>query len=184
MNWQAAYGLLAHALIFGALGALLPKTAGILRERAALIATASALLVGIAPTLHGLFGMPSVTLLCFALIQHVGKTANPLTLRSAWAIFAFGVFFYPASQGWGPFDPYPMGFQPWSLLPALTTGAAILLWRGLQWPALILSLAFVAYASGLFSNLWDALIDPLLFLLSGALLLRHYLLPLIAKWLR
>ena len=181
MNWQAAYGLLAHALIFGALGALLPKSAGILRERAALIATASALLVGIAPTLHGLFGMPSVTLLCIAVIQHVGKTANPLNARTALGIFIFGLIFYPASQGWGPWNPYPYGYEPWSLLPALATGAAILLWRGQRWPALILSLCFIAYACGLFSNLWDTLIDPMLFLLSGALLLRQHLPSLIAK---
>ena len=51
MNVQAAYGLLAHGLIFGALVTLLPL--GQLRARAALLATGLALVAGIAPMMHG-----------------------------------------------------------------------------------------------------------------------------------
>ena len=77
MNTLAAYGLLAHGLIFGATVALLPL--GELRAKAALMATTLALLAGIAPFMHGTFGTPSLTLLQLALLQLAGKTPSPLS---------------------------------------------------------------------------------------------------------
>ena len=73
MNATAAYGLLAHGLIFGALVALLPL--GEMRARAALAATALAMAVGIAPAMHGFFGTPSLTLLLLATLQLAGRPA-------------------------------------------------------------------------------------------------------------
>jgi hypothetical protein len=167
MNALAAYGLLAHGLIFGALISLLPL--GELRARAALLATGLALVAGIAPFMHGLFGTPSLTLLLLALLQLANQTPSPFSQRPALCLVVFGLLFYPAALGWGPFDPYALGYQPALLLAALTPLAAALWWRRQNTWLIILAIDLAAYASGLFANLWDALLDPLLFLLALAM---------------
>jgi hypothetical protein len=164
MNVQAAYGLLAHGLIFGALVTLLPL--GQLRARAALLATGLALVAGIAPMMHGTFGTPSLTLLQLALLQLTNKTPSPLSQRPALFLFLFGLIFYPAALGLGAFDPYALGYQPWTLLAALIPIAVALWWRHQNTWLIILALDLAGYASGLFPNLWDALLDPLLFLVA------------------
>ena len=65
MTLQSAYGLLAQALVFGAVTALLPL--GAFRGRVALAATALSLMIGIAPIMLAVFGPPSLTLLGLAL---------------------------------------------------------------------------------------------------------------------
>ncbi|MBK7414993.1 MAG: hypothetical protein IPJ38_07600 [Dechloromonas sp.] len=164
MNVQAAYGLLAHGLIFGALVTLLPL--GQLRARAALLATGLALVAGIAPMMHGTFGTPSLTLLQLALLQLTDKIPTPLSQRPALYLVLFGLIFYPTALGWGPFDPYALGYQPLTLLAALIPIAVALWWRRQNTWLIILALDLAGYASGLFPNLWDALLDPLLFLVA------------------
>lgn len=178
MNWIAVYGLLAHGLIFGGLAALLP--AGPLRPRIALAATALALAAGIAPTLHGIFGPPSLTLLQLALLQLAGRP-SPLTARAATGFAALAALFYAAALGWGPFDPYALGYQPWALLAALVPLVAVLVWRRLDAWLLILAADVAGYATGLFANLWDALFDPLLAALAAILALRRLAIALIAS---
>ena len=172
MNVQAAYGLLAHGLIFGAIVSLLPL--GELRARAALLATGLALVAGIAPMMHGTFGAPSLTLLQLALLQLANKTPSPFGQRSAFGLFIFGLLYYPTALGLGAFDPYALGYQPWILLAALIPIAGALWWRRQYTWLIILALDLAGYASGLFVNLWDALVDPLLFLLS-VIILAHRL---------
>ena len=167
MNALAAYGLLAHGLIFGALVSLLPL--GELRARAALLATGLALVAGIAPMLHGTFGTPSLTLLQLAVLQLANQTPSPFSPRPALGLVVFGLLFYPSALGWGPFDPYALGYQPWPLLAALIPLAGMLFWRRQNTWLTILALDLAGYASGLFANLWDALLDPLLFLLALAM---------------
>ena len=164
MNALAAYGLLAHGLIFGALVSLLPL--GELRARAALLATGLALVAGIAPMLHGVFGAPSLTLLQLAVLQLAKQTASPFSQRPALFLVIFGLLFYPTALGLGTFDPYALGYQPWMLLAAITPVAGALWWRGQHVWLIILAIDLAGYASGLFANLWDALFDPLLFLLA------------------
>jgi len=165
MNAVAAYGLLAHALIFGALVALLPL--GELRPRAALAATTLALLAGIAPIMHGTFGTPSLTLLQLALLQLAGRSPTPFSWRPALGLLAFAVPFYATTLGSGAFDPYSLGYQPAPLLVALAPLAAVLWWwRRLDAWLLILAVDLAGYASGVFANLWDVLFDPLLVLLA------------------
>ena len=164
MNTLAAYGLLAHGLIFGATVALLPL--GELRAKAALMATTLALLAGIAPFMHGTFGTPSLTLLQLALLQLAGKTPSPLSYRPALSLLLLAALFYPAAFGWGAFDPYALGYQPAALLFALIPLAGVLWWRRLDNWLIILAIDLAGYASGLFANLWDALLDPLLVLLA------------------
>lgn len=182
MNLLAAYGLLANALIFGALAALLPL--GDLRPRAALMATTLALLVGIAPAMHGIFGTPSLTLLQLALLQLANKTPSPLSYRPALGLVIFACFFYPAALGFGPFDPYALGYQPWALLAALLPMAGALWWRRLDSGLLILAVDLAGYASGLFANLWDVLIDPLLVFAALAVVIRRAALRFSARGIR
>lgn len=178
MNAAVAYGLLAHGLIFGALASLLPL--GQLRQRAALVATALALLAGIAPVMHGIFGTPSVTLLLLAILQLAGSSPSPLSYRPAFGLLIFASLFYPTALGFGEFDPYALGYQPWALLTALIPLAAVLWWRRQNLWLLILSLDLAAYASGIFANLWDVLIDPLLILLALIIVCRQGIVRLIA----
>lgn len=173
MNAVAAYGLLAHALIFGALVALLPL--GELRPRAALAATTLALLAGIAPLMHGTIGTPSLTLLQLALLQLAGRTPSPFSWRPALGLLAFAVPFYVTALGSGPFDPYSLGYQPAPLLIALVPLAAVLWWRRLDAWLLILAIDLAGYATGIFANLWDVLFDPLLVLLAILILGRQAL---------
>lgn len=169
MSPVAAYGLVAHALIFGALAGLLPL--GGLRGRVALAATTLALLIGIAPAMHGIFGTPSVTLLQFALLLHAGR-AVPFGPRGAPALLAFAGLFYATALGAGPFDPYALGYQPWPLLAALVPVGLALAWRQLNAWLVILAVDLAAYASGIFTNLWDVLLDPLLVLVALAVVVR------------
>ncbi|WP_306607203.1 hypothetical protein [Azonexus sp.] len=178
MNLLAAYGLLAHGLIFGALASLLPL--GILRAHAALAATTIALLAGIAPVMHASFGTPSVTLLSLAVLRLSKQPRSPLDYQGALGLLAFASLFYPAALGWGAFDPYALGYQPWAILGALVpVGLALWLRRMHLW-LLILAADLTAYASGVFANLWDVLLDPLLVFVAFCIVLQHHLLRFIA----
>jgi len=178
MNATAAYGLLAHGLIFGALVALLPL--GEMRARAALAATALAMAVGIAPAMHGIFGTPSLTLLALAVFQLAGQPA-PLGERTARGLLAFALPFYAMALGLGAFDPYALGYQPWAPLALLAPLGIALWWRRQEVWLLILALDLAAYAGGLFANLWDALFDPLLVLLALIVASRPWVMRLIAS---
>lgn len=173
MNPQAAYGLLAHGLLCGALISLLPL--GNLRPRAALIASSIALLAGIAPVLHAWFGPPSITLLLLALLCLPKRAHYPLSRRSAAFILACALGFYLAANIWGELLPYALGFQPQALLCALA-GLVLLLWwqRQTLWLA-ILAIDLGVWLTGFFPNLWDVLFDPLLLVCCAFVLLRHAL---------
>jgi hypothetical protein len=177
MNASAAYGLLAYGLIFGALVTLLPL--GLLRRHAALGATALALLGGIAPALHGIFGMPSMSLLAIALLQLAERPAS-LSPRFALLILLPGIALYALPVTLAGIDLYGLGYQPVSLLVVVAV-FGLLLWQQRHYRLLgILSTSLAAYAAGLFDNLWDALIDPLLILLALCILLRHAVFLVIA----
>lgn len=166
MTATAIYGWLAHGVIVGALVSLLPL--GDKRRLLGLAAVPLALLGGIAALLHGFVGTPSVTLLALALWQLSGHGASPLDKRPAWLVIGFAAFFYPLALGLGPFDPYAIGYQPWPLLLAsVALAAAVMRNRRDDW-LLIVAAGLAGYAGGLFANLWDALLDPLLVLAALA----------------
>lgn len=179
MNATAAYGLLAHGLIFGAFATLLPL--GPLRARAGLIATALALLAGIAPFMHGIFGTPSLTLLQLAVLQLADRSPSPFSFKPALGLLLFVTLFYPAALGWGSFDPYALGFQPWALLAALIPVAGALWWRRQDTWLIILAVDLAGYATGVFANLWDVLFDPLLVLLALIMVARRGAIRFIAS---
>lgn len=178
MNLSAAYGLLAHALVFGALAALLPL--GPLRPRAALAATASALLVGIAPFMLAIFGPPSLTLLLLALLQLANRTPSPLSYRPALCLLAFATPFLLTALGWGAVDPHALGYRPAPLVAALLPLGLVLWWKRLDTWLLILALDLLAYGGGVFANLWDALLDPLLILLAATVVARQWIVRIMA----
>lgn len=182
MNLLAAYGLLAHAVIFGALTALVPF--GELRARVALAATTLALVVGIAPGMHAFFGTPSLTLVALAVLQLADKTPSPLSYRPALGLLVFAVLFYAASLGLASFDPYAIGYQPTLPLVALLPLGLALWWKRLDVWLAILAVDLAGYASGVFANLWDVLLDPLLVLLALILVVRQWVIRLIASRLR
>ena len=105
----------------------------------------------------------SMLALLLIVAAFLGWTAKP-----AWIVIGHAALFYPLALGLGPFDPYAIGYQPWPLLLACS-GLAAALWhcRRNDW-LLILAVALAAYAGGLFANLWDALVDPLLALAALA----------------
>lgn len=179
MTLSAAYGLLAHGLIFGGLAALLPL--GPLRQRVVLTATALALLVGIAPTLHGLFGPPSATLVQLAMLQVAGRPLARLSTRGAAGLLGFAAIYYPMALGLGSFDPHALGYQPLPILAALLPVGLALWWRGQHVWLVILAIDLLAWAGGVFANLWDALFDPLLMLLATAIVVRYLVLRFIAS---
>ena len=179
MNFIAAYGLLAHALIFGALTALIPF--GELRARVALAATTMALIVGIAPGMHAFFGTPSLTLVALAVLQLADKTPSPLSYRPALGLLAFALLFYAASLGLGSFDPYALGYQPAPLLAALLPLGLALWWKRQDVWLAILAIDLAGYASGFFANLWDVLFDPLLVLLALIVVVRQQVIRFIAS---
>ena len=179
MNLLAAYGLLAHGLIFGAMTALLPL--GELRARVALAATTLAMVVGIAPAMHGFFGTPSLTLLGLAVLQLANKMPSPLAYRPALGLLAFAVPFYVAALGFGAFDPYALGYQPTALLAALIPLGLALWWKRQDAWLIMLAADLAGYASGVFANLWDVLLDPLLVLLALIVVLRQQTIRFIAS---
>lgn len=178
MNILAAYGLLAHGLVLGAVVTLLPL--GEFRARVALAATTLALVVGIAPAMHGFFGTPSLTLLALAVLQLADKTPSPLSYRPARALLIFAVPFYAASLSLGSFDPYALGYQPTMLLVALIPVGLALFWKKQPLWLVILAIDLAGYASGLFGNLWDALLDPLLVLVALSIIARQQIIKIVA----
>lgn len=171
MTAAALFGLIACALLVGAGATLLPYGR---RLPFALGAAGFALtpLFGgesLAMWLHGCLGAPSATLVQLA-CWRIAAPASPGRLPAPAAIgfMAVALIFYPLALGWGPFDPYGLGYRPLPLLLALVPLAAWLAWRRRDAWLLLLAIDLVAYAAGLFANLWDALLDPLLAVLALA----------------
>ena len=166
MNATALYGWLAHGVVIGALVSLLPL--GGKRRFLGMAAVPLAWFCGLATLMHGFVGTPSVTLLALAIWQIAGRGPSPLGQRPAWLVIGTDAVLYPLALGLGPFDPYAIGYQPWPLLLAIgALAVALLRCRREDW-LLILSAGLAGYAGGLFANLWDALLDPLLVLAALA----------------
>lgn len=179
MNLAAAYGLLAHGLLFGALAALLPL--GQFRNRVALATTTLALATGIAPIMLAVFGPPSVTLLALAVLQLAGYQPAPLTRWPALVLLGTAGCLFVSDTTWLGSTMYAVGYQPWPVLAALLAVGLALAWKGQTLWLLILAIDLLAYAGGLFANLWSALGDPLLALLAALVAARGWVLPFIAS---
>ena len=166
---SALYGQAASAVLIGAAASYLPvprrKLAGLLIVPAAFFT--------IAPALHSLLSAPSFTLTQLALwrLLYHGPPVSP-DRRSAGLLVIFAALFYPLSLGLGPFDPFDIGYRPLPLLPVVAVLGLWLAWRRQERYLLLLSLDLLAYAGGLFGNLWNALFDPVLVALAICRLVR------------
>lgn len=187
MSAAALYGLIAWALLLGVATTFWPRCRNPWLAPGVSLAALLPLFGGesLAMACHGAFAAPSLTLLQVALLRLASPgngsrshypCASPEGRRSllpSAAVFflAVAAVFYPLALGLGPFDPYALGYQARALLLALLPLAAWLAWRRQTAWLFILAFDLFAYALGLFGNLWDALLDPLLVLASlGALL--------------
>lgn len=171
MSVAAIYGWLAWALLVGTAITFLPRCR---RLPVAIGATGLAMVPvfageSLATALHGMFAAPSFTLVQLA-FWRLTAPDQPSWMRppAAAILLVGGLLFYPLALGIGSFDPYGLGFQPQPLLAGLVPVAAWLAWRRQGAWLMVLGLDLFAYAGGLFANLWDALLDPLLVAAAAA----------------
>lgn len=88
--------------------------------------------------------------------------------QAAWVFGAVaGGLLYPLALGWGPLDPYSLGWHFGPLVAGGGVVALILHWQRNRF-GLVLFLAVGAWALRLpeSSNYWDCLVDPFYFLAS------------------
>lgn len=169
MSVAAIYGQLAAALLAGAAVTLAPLPRRLAVGWLVVIAT----FFSVAPILHGVLGAPSFTLTQLAALRLLGRDRLISSCRSVAALPpALAVVFYPLSLGLGPFDPFDLGYRPLPLLLSLVPLAIWLAWRRQDAALTLIGFDLLAYATGLFDNLWNACLDPLLVILSILALLR------------
>jgi hypothetical protein len=165
----AIYGQLAAALLTGAAVTFAPLP----RRRLVGSLAALAALFSLAPVLHGALGEPSFTLTQIAVLRLSGHDRLISSCRpQAAALVAVALVFYPLSLGLGPFDPFDLGYRPLPLLLSIAALGLWLTWRRQEVALTLLGFDLLAYATGLFDNLWSACLDPLLILLAIFALLR------------
>jgi len=180
-------GLVGAVIVIVAAVVAAGRTVGLHRSRLVLLAgvtaiTASVPLGGMPPAglLRGVVGDLSLTTLVLLLrgLLRPSGGRTPLDARGTRAlrllIAVAGLALYPLALGMGAWDPYRLGYgDPWFLTALLVVALAALL---LDVPVVtvciavgVLAWALRAYES---RNLWDYLLDPLVFAwaLSGLLL--------------
>ncbi len=153
------------------------------RSRIAAVLLALLVLVpvhgGVSPAmaLRGLWGDPSVTTLQLLVLALAGRT--PSALRSGWRAPAFlamvAAALYASALGPWNFDLYRFGYQPAALVAAFGALALIAWWRGQPLYLWLLAIDLLVWRTGWLesTNLWDALLDPLLMFALAALAIRH-----------
>ena len=115
---------------------------------------------------RGLLGDPSVStvLLLLAALFRAPRESRPVPAFIPWWVMILGVPLYSTALGAGGFDLYEWGYGGHKLLPVLLLVVAIN-WR--RYPALagVLGLGMLAWHFRLLesTNLWDYLLDPMLF---------------------
>jgi hypothetical protein len=165
LNAAAVYNQVSASLLVAAAISMLPIPA---RRTAGLLAGIVSLFT-LAPAVAGLLGPPSVTLTQVALLQLCGqKDLIARETTAAVILVIIALIFYPLSLGLGPFDPFDIGYRPKLLLVALIPiGIALILHRK-HVLLLIGAIDLLAYALGLFDNLWSAFFDPVLVIVCCA----------------
>jgi hypothetical protein len=176
LSAAALYNLVAASLLVGACVSMFPIPS---RQPAGVVAAIVSLFT-LAPAVAGLVGPPSVTLTQVALLQLCGQKDLIARETAAAALLVMvAAIFYPLSLGFGPFDPFDIGYRPKLLLVAMIPIGIALIVHRKHVLLLIGAVDLLAYALGLFENLWSAFFDPLLVLLCCASLAktaaRHFL---------
>jgi len=181
-------GFAGAALVIAAVGVATGRLATLGRPWLGLVGAACAAMallpvvpLPLAGFLRGVTGDLSVTTLVL-LTRFVLRPAfdwKPLEARSALAlqclVTAGGLLLYPLTLGLGLWDPYRLGYGELWFLGALVALAAVILFFDLFFVTVCLALGVLAWSLGVFEsrNLWDHLLDPLVFVWGlSALLLR------------
>ncbi len=116
--------------------------------------------------LRGMIGDVSAATLMLATMYLLGWEGGKSNARDWFLgmILLAGLTLYPLSLGPFPIDPYQWGYQPWGLLAAIAF-AGLVVPRGHPAAAYYLAFPVAAFALNLSCsrNLWDYLLDPLLF---------------------
>lgn len=162
MNIQALYSLLANLILLLALCARVSparwRWATVSRLKAGLLLL---ILFGLAFFTATIYVGPSVSLTItgFAYLLRMPLRLSPYTQL---AIGIGGVAFLCNALGMGDFDLYGIGFAPSSGLILAVSLIGVLCLAFSPALAAIIGCAGLAFAAGLFDNLWDALLDPVL----------------------
>ena len=167
MSGAALYNLVSASLVVGAGVSLLPIPA----RRPAGVLAAIVSLFTLAPAVAGLIGPPSATLTQIALLQLCAQQNLVArdTIAAALLVIVAAIF-YPLALGLGPFDPFDVGYRPKPILLAMIPIGILLIVHRKHVLLLIGAVDLIAYALGLFDNLWSALFDPVLVLVCCAAL--------------
>jgi hypothetical protein len=170
LNLAGVYGQLSVALVVGAGISFVPLPNHRLIGWFGFIAAFLAL----GPLLYGLIGSPSFTLIQLALVRLTvpDKALAWDKMFASILTLAVGAIFYPLALGLGSFDPFGIGYQPRLLLICLAALGLVFAFRRETFLVLLISADLVAYGAGLFSNLWSACLDPILFVLALSYILR------------
>lgn len=82
------------------------------------------------------------------------------------AVALVGLAFYPLALGISMFDPYSYGYQATTVAVIVALLVMALIVRRYYWTGSVLAMALVAYYLGILEsdNLWDYLLDPVLWL--------------------
>ncbi len=108
---------------------------------------------------------------------------NELSFKTLlFGVLLTGVLFYPLALGLGTFDPYRLGYEPAGLSVALLL-LSVTAWFGrMRDLAVLLPLPLLAFNLHLLesSNLWDYLLDPVIFVYAFV----QSALDLKANWLQ
>jgi len=127
----------------------------------------------LAQYLHGFFGDLSISTLCLLLFSVCcflrGESARRYHEEKK-RIYTFlvvaGILLYPMSTGLTVFDPYALGYAPRYFGVVLLGFALYCAWKKYTLALSVLTCVVFAYSLDILPsrNLWDYLIDPLVFL--------------------
>ncbi len=171
-------GLVGAAVVIAALAMGMGRAAGLRRSGLVLLGVASAALalapiaaLPLAGSLRGVTGDLSVTAFVL-LVRFVLRPVfgwEPLEARTRFAlqclVTAGGLVLYPLALGLGLWDPYRLGYGEPLFLAVLLALAVATLVVDLALVTACLSLGVLAWSLGAYEsrNLWDYLLDPLVF---------------------
>ena len=172
MDPRDVWGLLGAALVLvSGMIAIIPLKKKGPRWLLAIALTGMAFLplwkgLSAAAYLRGVIGDVSAVTVMFAtmyLFGGKGAKSNDRDWFLGLILFS-GLTLYPLSLGPFPIDPYQWGYQPWGILAAMAFAGLVVL-RGHPAAAYYLAFPVAAFALNLSwsRNLWDYLLDPLLF---------------------
>ena len=132
--------------------------------------------------LKGLFADLSLTTLTLLVLWPVLRLKkislnNPDSAGLCAVVLVLAVTLYPMALGVGAYDPYALGFRPWTLLTAIAALGVLATLRGYLVSKTIVVVVLIGYWLRVLDsqNLWDYLIDPILAIFAIIYLLRYFL---------